>query len=84
MIREVLRDPSVAQGWWEEGRERGREEGRQEGRELVRMAVEGRHGTLEADEQAALAAADAATLRAIVAHLTTDSREQVRARLGLS
>lgn len=81
MIREILQESSVAQGWWEEGRERGREEGQ---RELARLALEGRFGTLEADEQSALAAADTATLHAIVARLTTDSREQARARLGLS
>ena len=89
MIREILQDSSVAQGWWEEGRDRGRQEGREEGREegqreLARLALEGRFGTLGADEQAALAIADSAALQAIVVHLTTDSRDQVRTRLGLT
>ena len=89
MIREILQESSVAQGWWEEGertgRDRGRQEGREEGqRELARLALEGRFGTLEADEQAALAVADSTALQAIVVHLTTDSRDQVRTRLGLT
>ena len=89
MIRQILEESSVAQGWWEEGHERGRQEGReegrqQEGRELAHLALEGRFGTREADEQAVRAHADTATLRAVVIHLASDSREQVRSRLGLA
>ena len=80
MIREILQESTVAQGWWEEGRE----EGRREGRDLVRLALEGRFGSLQPDEQAALAVADVGTLRGIVAHLGADSREQLRSRLRLS
>jgi len=81
MIREILQESSVAEEWREQGREQGRQEGQ---RELVRLALEDRFGALASDEQAALAAADTATLRALVAHLADDSRDQLRARLGLA
>ena len=85
MIRQILEDSSVAQGWWEEGREAGERAGREAGqRDLVRHALEDRFGALAADEEAALATAGAATLRTIVLHLAADRREQVRARLGLT
>jgi predicted transposase YdaD len=84
MIRDILRDSSVAQGWFEEGRQEGRQEGRREGqRELVRQALEDRFGTVEPEVLAALTMADAATLRALVVHLATDTPAQVRQRLGL-
>jgi hypothetical protein len=80
MIRDILRDSSVGQGWFDEGRQEGRQEGR---RELVRQALEDRFGTVDADVQAALVTADAGTLRAVVANLAVDSPAQVRRRLGL-
>ena len=80
MIRDILRDSSVAQGWFDEGRQEGRQEGR---RELVRQALEDRFGAVDGDVLAALATADAGALRAVVAHLAADSPAQVRQRLGL-
>lgn len=61
-----------------------RDQGRQEGqRELSQAVLVARFGALSADERAALERADLATLGALAAHLAMDSREQVRAWLGL-
>jgi hypothetical protein len=53
-------------------------------RRMAQLALQGRFGTLEEDIHAALNKADVAVLEAIVAHIATDTLEQVRARLGLS
>ncbi len=67
------------------GRAEGRTQGRGEGmRQLAQIALEGRFGTVDEDVQAALGTADETTLRLLVAHLSTDTIEYVRARLGLS
>jgi hypothetical protein len=50
---------------------------------MARLALEGRFGPLDDALVVALANADEATCEAIVAHITTDSPEQVRARLGM-
>lgn len=52
-------------------------------RELTQAALEGRFQTLSADILQALGTADEATLKAIVAHVSSDTLEQARARLGL-
>jgi len=52
-------------------------------RELAQMALEGRFQTLDADILQALGTADEATLKAIVAHVSSDTLEQVRSRLVL-
>ena len=80
MIRDILRDSSVAQGWFQEGLQEGRQEGQ---RELVRLALEDRFGAVDPEVRAALATADVATLRALLAHLAADTPAQVRRRLGL-
>ena len=77
MLREILEESRFPETWREEGRQEGQ-------RELVRQSLEERFGTLEADVLAALATADAATLRAIVVHLAADTKAQVRQRLGLA
>ena len=59
------------------------EERLQNSRELAQLALEGRFQTLSADILQALGTADEATLKAIVAHVSSDTLEQVRARLGL-
>jgi len=55
----------------------------QNSRELAQSALEGRFHTLSADILQALGTADEATLRAIVAHVSSDTLDQVRSRLGL-
>lgn len=60
-----------------------RDEGRLEGmRAMARVAVEGRLGPLGPDLAEALNGADDETLQAIMAHVSTDSREQLRRRLS--
>ncbi|HEU5366936.1 MAG TPA: hypothetical protein VFU69_00665, partial [Ktedonobacterales bacterium] len=59
------------------------EERLQTTRELAQAALEGRFQTLSDDILQALGTADEATLKAIVAHVSSDTLEQVRARLGL-
>ena len=89
MLRDLWRESSFGEALRdlakEEGREEGLQEGRQEGRqELAQVALEGRFGMLSNDVVEALRAADDATLRAVVAHIATDSLEQARRRLGLA
>jgi len=50
----------------------------------VLVALEGRFGSLSEDVRTAVATTDETTLRELMAHLTTESLEQVRARLGLA
>jgi hypothetical protein len=50
---------------------------------MTQVALEGRFGTLSADLLAALETASPETLEDIVAHISTDTLEQARARLGL-
>ena len=80
MIRDLLDASSVADIYREEGREEGRNAGR---REMAQEMLESRFGALSAHELAALRAVDEATLRGLAAHLATDSRDGLRARLGL-
>jgi predicted transposase YdaD len=71
--------------WYQEILQRGKLEGAEEGEQrMVQRALEGRFGTVPQDILDALAGADEATLEAIVLHITTDSIEQVRERLGLT
>jgi len=88
----LLRDEGRVQGkeegrvqGKEEGRVQGKEEGRVEGeRKLAQVALEGRFGPLTTDLVTALQTADEATLLAVVAHVSSDTLEQIRGRLGLS
>lgn len=81
MIDDLLKDNSVAQILIEEGEQRGE---RRAAEEMAQVALEGRFGPLTEDVLAALHRADDAILRALVAHVTADSLEQVKARLGLA
>lgn len=84
IMEDIIEESGFAQYFRQRGREEGREEGRAEiGREMARLALEGRFGSLSADVLAALGTADTATLQAIVAHVSADTIEQVRQRLGL-
>lgn len=83
-LEELAQERGEAKGR-AEGEARGRTEGMRQGmRQLAQVALEGRFGTVDEDVQAALQAADETTLRLLVAHLSTDTIEHVRARLGLS
>lgn len=81
MLRELLRESSVAEIWREEGEAKGLAEGQ---RTLVQAMLESRFGPLDAAEVAALQRAEEPLLRALATHLITDSREQVRTQLGLA
>jgi hypothetical protein len=72
MIDDLLKDNSFVQVMMEEGERR-----------MARAALEGRHGPLSEELRTALRSADEVVLLALMAHLGTDSLEQVRARLGL-
>jgi hypothetical protein len=73
MIDELLRESGVAALWREEGKH-----------EIARLALAARFGALSDDIVSALQKADDTTLVAVLTHLATDTREQVRERLGLS
>jgi hypothetical protein len=68
------------------GEARGEARGEAKGlREGARLSLEDRFGgALSAEVQRALDQADEATLKAVLAHIATDSLEQLRARLGLN
>jgi len=76
MIDELLRESSVVQGWLKEGAQLGEQR-------MARVALEGRFGPLNEDVLAAIERTKTATLEALVAHLASETLEQVRARLGL-
>ncbi len=76
MLNDLLRESSVVEIFRDEGRAEGE-------RRMAQVALEGRLGPLGDDVLAALGQADEATVREVVAHVATDSWEQVRARLGL-
>lgn len=85
MIRDLLRDSSFVELWLEEGKAEGLAEGEAKGqRELVQTILESRFGPLDAAEVAALQLAEASLLRTLATHIATDSRDQVRARLGVA
>jgi hypothetical protein len=75
MIEDLLRESGMVELWRQEGE-------REMAQQMARVALEGKFGPLSAELLAALEQADTATLQAVVAHLTTDTLEQVRARLG--
>jgi predicted transposase YdaD len=92
MIEDLFRESGLAEVLIEEGKQEGRQEGRQEGEEkgkqegarlMAQVALEGQFGPLGEELAAAVQRADVPTLQDMVAHLPTESLEQVRARLGL-
>ncbi|MBF6589930.1 MAG: hypothetical protein IVW57_05285 [Ktedonobacterales bacterium] len=87
MSTELLDESPLYRAWVAEGRAGGRAEGKAEGkveglREGTRAALEGRFGALDDALAALLAAADEATLKAVLAHIATETMEQVRERLA--
>jgi hypothetical protein len=84
MIDDILRQSSLAEEFLAEGIAQGVAQGVAQGeRRMAQAALEGRFGTLDADLLAALDTADEATLQTLMAHIATDTLEQVRSRLGL-
>lgn len=88
MIDELLRESGMAEEFIREGMERGRQEGLERGRDetlrqSVRLALEGRFGTLEPELVAAIERADQAPLEQMLLHVATETPAQLRARLGL-
>jgi predicted transposase YdaD len=77
MLQDIIRESTFAQDLIEEGKVEGQ-------RQMARLALQGRYGPLADELVAAVNAADDATLRALVEHLTTDTMSDVRARLGLT
>lgn len=85
MSTEILQEFPLFRSMMAEAEARGEAKGKAEGlREAALLALEDRFGPLSAEAQAALGQADEATLKAILAHIATDSLEALRARLGLS
>jgi hypothetical protein len=81
MLRELWRESSFVALMRDEAKAEGREEGM---RALAQVALEGRFGSLPADIVEALQSVNDETLMAVVAHIASDSPEQVRRRLGLT
>jgi hypothetical protein len=75
MLEELLRDSSVSKFFIAEGKAEAT-------RDLAQVALESRFSPLPDDVTAAVAGADAETLREIVGRITTITLEEVRARLG--
>lgn len=85
MLDDIIRASSIAEIFRDEGKVEGKIEGSLEAtRKMARVALEGRFGALAADTLAAIEAAQEDALMAVVAHVSVDSLEQARARLGLS
>lgn len=76
MIHDLLNESSVADAFIEEGE-------RRMARRMAQAALEGRFGRLSQEMQASVNAADELVLQEIVAHVATETLEQVRGRLGL-
>lgn len=85
MSTEILQEFPLFRDMMAEAEARGEARGKAEGlREAASLGLENRFGPLSADVQAALSQADEPTIKVILAHIATDSLEQLRARLGLS
>ena len=84
MNTSIVEESPLYQEWVQQAKAIGVAEGKVEGmRTLVRRALEGRFGTLEADLLAAITTASPEALDAVVTHIATDSLSEIRARLGL-
>lgn len=84
LFREEIEGKALAEGR-AEGRAAGMAEGRAEAlRTLTSAAIEGRFGALPDDLVNAVATADEQTCLAIAAHITPDTWEELRARLGVN
>ncbi len=88
MIDDLLRESGVAEYFRQEALKEGKEAGMREGlregmQKMVIVALEGRFGAVADDLRAAVNQADEATLEAVMAHITTETLDQLRERLGL-
>ena len=85
MSTEIMQEFPLFREMMAEAEARGEARGMAEGmREAARLGLEDRFGTLSTEIQTALSQADEAALKALLAHIATESLEQLRARLGLS
>ena len=78
---EILQEFPFFRDMMTEAEAKGKAEGL---REAASLGLENRVGTLSEDVQAALGQADEQTIKAILAHIASDSLEQLYARLGLN
>lgn len=81
MNTEIIEKSSLYQLWVRKGHTEGRAEGV---REAALAVLRGRFGTLPADFELALLGADTDRLEAMLAHATTESLDELRARLVVS
>ena len=81
MIDDLIKESGLADEWRAQGMAQGEQRATQE---AARIALEGRFGPLSDDLLAAIQQADTAPLLDLLAHITTETLEQVRARLGLA
>jgi len=81
MSTEILQEFPLFRHMMAEAEAKGKAEGL---REAARLGLENRFGPLSTEVQTALGQADEATLKDILAHIATESLEQLRTRLGLS
>ena len=85
VIDDLIKESGLADEWRAQGMAQGMAEGEQRmARGMARAAIEGRFGALSDDLATAVQAADEATLLDLVGHISTETLEQVRARLGLA
>jgi hypothetical protein len=80
MLTEILDQSPLYRRWIAEGKAEGEAAGM---RQAALAALRSRWGELPADVEAAAGAATKETLLDMVAHVATDTQEQMRARLGL-
>lgn len=81
MLVDLIKESGLADEWIAQGVAQGEQRAT---REAARIAIEGRFGSLSEDLLAAIQQADAAPLLDLLAHISTETLEQVRARLGLA
>ncbi|MGH2390219.1 MAG: hypothetical protein ACRDIE_18625 [Chloroflexota bacterium] len=89
MLEELLKESSANSIFMDLAMEVAMKRAREEAmplamQEATRIAIQGRYGELAEELDAALHRADKATLSDILGHLTTDTPEQLRARLGMA
>jgi hypothetical protein len=87
MSTEILDQSPLYRRWIAEGEAEGEAKGRAEGeakglREATLAVLRSRWGEVSADLQALVEAASADTLRDMLAHMVTDTEQQLRARLA--
>ena len=88
MSTEILEKSSLYQEWVQTAREQGIEQGREQGvasglRDAALLTLRARLGELPQEIADAVARAPVPVLQELLAHVTSDTPEQLRARLGL-